>query len=107
MLYQENDWVYVISEDSKEGFIPYRLAIILTLLVINANPRVDKKKMKMKQKCLLQLLRAVWFPACRPCSQREKENAQGRGEFFSITILVMVVYHHKLKMPRGEVSFLA
>ena len=44
MLYQENDWVYVISEDSKEGFIPYRLAIILTLLVINANPRVDKRK---------------------------------------------------------------
>ena len=44
MLYQENDWVYVISEDSKEGFIPYRLAIILALLVIIANPRVDKKK---------------------------------------------------------------
>ena len=40
MLYQENDWVYVISEDSKEGFIPYRLAIILTF-VINANPHVD------------------------------------------------------------------
>ena len=44
MLYQENDWVYVISEDSKEGFIPYRLAIIFTLLVINANPGVGKKK---------------------------------------------------------------
>ena len=39
MLYQENDWVYVISEDSKEGFIPYRLT-----LVINAIPRVDKRK---------------------------------------------------------------
>lgn len=23
VLYQENDWVYVISEDNKEGFIPY------------------------------------------------------------------------------------
>ena len=23
MLYQENDWVYVISEDNKEGFIPH------------------------------------------------------------------------------------
>ena len=23
MLYQENDWVYVISEDSREGFIPH------------------------------------------------------------------------------------
>ena len=93
MLYQENDWVYVISEDSKEGFIPYRLAIILTL-VINANPHIDEKKMKMNQKCLLQLLRAVWFPTCWTCSQCEKENAQGRGDFFSITILVMVVYHH-------------
>ena len=86
MLYQENDWVYVISEDSKEGFIPYRLAIILTLLVINANPRVDKNKMKMKMKCLLQLLRAVWFPTCRTCSQREKENAQGRGDFCCLVI---------------------
>ena len=28
VLYQENDWVYVISEDSKEGFIPYRFLII-------------------------------------------------------------------------------
>ena len=28
VLYQENDWVYVISEDSKEGFIPYRFFII-------------------------------------------------------------------------------
>ena len=27
VLYQENDWVYVISEDSKEGFIPYRFLI--------------------------------------------------------------------------------
>ena len=47
VLYQENDWVYVISEDSKEGFIPYRLAIILTL-VINANPHVDKKENETK-----------------------------------------------------------
>jgi hypothetical protein len=23
VLYQENDWVYVISEDSREGFIPH------------------------------------------------------------------------------------
>ena len=23
VLYQENDWVYVISEDNKEGFIPH------------------------------------------------------------------------------------
>ena len=23
MLYQENDWVYVISEESREGFIPH------------------------------------------------------------------------------------
>ena len=23
ILYQENDWVYVISEENKEGFIPY------------------------------------------------------------------------------------
>ena len=49
MLYQENDWVYVISEDSKEGFIPYRLAIILTF-VINVNRHVDKKENKNKTK---------------------------------------------------------
>ena len=23
MLYQENDWVYVISEENREGFIPH------------------------------------------------------------------------------------
>ena len=23
MLYQENDWVYVISENNQEGFIPH------------------------------------------------------------------------------------
>ena len=66
MLYQENDWVYVISEDSKEGFIPYRFAIILTL-AINANPHVDEKN-ENENKCLLQLLRAVWFSTCRTCS---------------------------------------
>ena len=51
----------------------------------------------MKQKCLLQLLRAVWFPTCRTCSQREKENAQGRGDFFSLVIIIikMVSFHYK------------
>ena len=60
MLYQENDWVYVISEDSKEGFIPYRLAIILTLLVINANPRVDKKENENETKmCFAAIARSL------------------------------------------------
>ena len=58
MLYQENDWVYVISEDSKEGFIPYRLAIILTL-VINANPQIDEKKMKMKKMSFAVIARSL------------------------------------------------
>ena len=49
MLYQENDWVYVISEDSKEGFIPYRLAMILTF-VINASPHVEDDEVENETK---------------------------------------------------------
>ena len=82
MLYQENDWVYVISEDSKEGFIPYRFAIILTL-AINANPHIDEKEMKMKKNVF-----------CSYCAQFGSQ-------------LAGLALNVKKKMPRGEVTFLA
>ena len=83
MLYQENDWVYVISEDSKEGFIPYRLAIILTL-VINANTHVDDDKVENETKNVF----------CSYCAQFGSQ-------------LAGLALNVKKKMPRGEVTFLA
>lgn len=55
VLYQENDWVYVISEDSKEGFIPYsycaQFGSQLAGLALNV-----KKKMPRGEASLQSLL---------------------------------------------------
>ena len=84
MLYQENDWVYVISEDSKEGFIPYRLVLL--------SPSDDHRLIIMII-CNLYFPFPflIIFPISSYCAQFGSQ-------------LAGLALNVKKKMPRGEVT---